>query len=189
MSLRADSIDRNTLGEPLVDLFDHAPGDLGVVCNVEVIVVDVKLGIRVSGACSAERDANEVLAENAAEDAVAEGAVLGEDLVDDVPVEDLALVARDHCGDVVLDDLGQGVAVVDVLHPLRELGVPDEGVAADLLAVGLGEVDNGICVREVKLVPARYVARVSFYQLRSEEEWKRGEAHVRWHPTSCCSHG
>ena len=163
MSLGADTVNRNALGEPLVDLFDHAPGDLGVVGIVQVVVVDVELGVRISGSCGAEGDANKVLAKDTAEDAIAERAVLGKDLVDDIPVEDLALVAGDHGGDVVLDNLRQGGAVVDVLHPLRQLGVPDEGVATNELAVGLSKVDNSISVCEGELTPARlHCARLAF---------------------------
>jgi hypothetical protein len=57
---------------------------------------------------------------------------------------------------VVLDDLSQGVAVVDVLDPVRQLRVPQQGVAADELAVGLGKVDNLVGVGKVELVAGRY---------------------------------
>lgn len=41
------------------------------------------------------------------------------------PGVDLALVASNDVGNVVLNDLGQSSLVVDVLNPLRQLGVPD----------------------------------------------------------------
>ena len=167
VGLGSDAVDWNALGEPLVDFFDHAPGDFGVVGNVEVVVVDVELGGRISGTCCAEGDADKVLAENTAEDAVTKRAVLCKDLIDDIPLDDLALVAGDHGGDMVLDNLSQGVAVVDVLHPLRQLSVPEEGVATDELAVSLSKVDNSVSVREGELIAARYVAQVSFHQFLS----------------------
>jgi len=40
-----------------------------------------------------------------------------ENLVDDVPLEDLALVVGDDSLDVVLNHGGQGVTVVDGRHP------------------------------------------------------------------------
>jgi len=161
VALGANAVDWDTLSEPLVDLFDHTPGDFGVVGNVEVVVVDVQLRGRIGGTRCAEGDANKVLAENAAEDAVAERAVFSKDLVDDIPLDDLALVACDRGGDMVLDNLGQGVAVVDVLHPLRQLGVPKEGMATDELAIGLGKVDNGVGVGECELIAARYNSHVN----------------------------
>ena len=90
-----------------------------------LVVVDVQLGVGVGGTSSLESDADKVLTEDTVEDAVAQGTVLVEDLVDNVPGVDLALVAAHHVGDVVLENLGQGVAVVDVLDPLGKLGVPD----------------------------------------------------------------
>lgn len=119
MGLAANAINGNALGEPLVDFLNHSPGHFGVVGDVEVVVVDVEFRSRIGGTCGAEGDADKVLAENTAEDTIAEGAILGEDLVDDIPLEDLALVARDHGGDVVLDYRSQGVAVVDRLYPGR----------------------------------------------------------------------
>jgi hypothetical protein len=142
------------LRNPLVDQVDHAAG-LSVVGAVQVVVVDVELGIRVGGAGSAERDANEVLTEDTRENAVAEASILVEDLIDNVIVEDLALVAGHDGLDVVLNDLGEGVAVVDVLHPLRELRVPQESVATDQLAVGSGPVNNAVSVAEAEAATAR----------------------------------
>lgn len=150
MGLAAYAINGNALGEPLVNLFNHTPGYFSIVGDVKVVVVDIELGSGVSCTCCAEGNAYKVLAENATEDAVAEGAILGEDLIDDVPLDDLAPIAGDHGGDVVLDDRSQGGAIVDGAYPRRQLRVPEEGVAADELAVGLGEVYNGVSVREAE---------------------------------------
>ncbi|KAI6765146.1 hypothetical protein HG531_012245 [Fusarium graminearum] len=149
MSLGTDAIDGNTLRHPLVDVINHSAGNLGVVGDVEVVVVDVELGSWVGGAGSAESDTDKVLAENLVELTVSHVSVLSEDLVDNVPVEDLALVAGDHGLDVVLDDRGHGGAVTDVLDPLGKLRVPQESVATDLLAIGLGKVDDLVSVAEV----------------------------------------
>jgi hypothetical protein len=67
MGLRADAVNGDALGDPLVDLADHT-GGLGVGGNVEVVIVDEELGVGVSGAGSTEGDADEVLAEHAGED-------------------------------------------------------------------------------------------------------------------------
>lgn len=151
MGLATNTVDGDTLSNPLVNVIDHTAGNLGVVGNVKVVVVDVELGVGVSGAGSAEGNSDHVLAEDLVDLAVAHASVLGEDLVDDVPVEDLALVAGDHGLDVILNDRGHGGAVLDVLDPLRELGVPNEGVATDLLAVGDGEIDDLVGVAKGEL--------------------------------------
>lgn len=63
---------------------DHTVGDLGVARRVEVIVVQVEDGVRVSRTRSLEGDGYEVLAQDLGEDGRAERAVLVEDLVADV---------------------------------------------------------------------------------------------------------
>lgn len=70
------------------------------------------------------------------------------------PGVDLALVASNDVGDVVLDDLGQSSLVVDVLNPLRELGVPDQSVTSDLEAILLSKVDDLVEAAEVELALA-----------------------------------
>jgi hypothetical protein len=130
---------------------DHTVLELRVVRVVKVVVVDVKLRVGVSLAGSLESNADEVLAQDTGEDRVAERAVLVEDLVDHVPLQDLALVAASDVGNVVLDHRGEGGLVVDVLNPLGELRVPEEGVATHLLAILGGKVDNLIGAVEVEL--------------------------------------
>ena len=152
MGLRAYAVDGNALRNPLVDVVDHATGNLGIVGDVKVVVVDVQLGVGVGAASSTESNSDEVLTKDTAKDTVAETAVLSEDLVYNVPVGDFALVARYHSGDMVLDDLSQGVAVPDVIHPLGKLGVPKKSVATDLLAVGLSPIDDAVSIAEAELV-------------------------------------
>ena len=83
-----------------------------------------------------------------------------EDLVRYVPLEDLALVVGYDVGHVVLNDRGQGVAVVDRGHPRRQLLVPQESVTThqlaillgkgdDLVGVGVVERSSGCCMRPV----------------------------------------
>jgi hypothetical protein len=150
MGLRADTVNWNSLRQPLVDVVDHTAGHLGVVGDVEVVIVDVELCGRVGGASGAEGDANKVLAKHAAENAVPEVTVLGEDFVDHIPLEDLAFVPCHDCGYVVLDNRRQCSAVVDLADPRRQLRVPEQGVTTDVLAVLLGPVDDGIGVGEAE---------------------------------------
>ena len=84
VALRADAVNGNARGQPLLDVGDHAVGQLGRGRAVQVVVVDVQLGIGVGGARGLEGDANEVLAEHVGEDAAAQRAILVEHLVDNV---------------------------------------------------------------------------------------------------------
>lgn len=120
-----NAVNGNAGGEPLLDVRDHAVGQLGVVGIVQVVVVDVEFGVGVSLARSLEGDAHEILAQDAIEDRVPHGAIFVEDLVHDVPLQNLALVSARDVGNVVLDHRRQRVPVVGVLHPLRQLRVPE----------------------------------------------------------------
>ena len=80
---RTNAIDGDTSGDPLLDLSGET-GKLGVGGAVEVIIVDVKLGVGGGLLSSIESDADELLAQDLGEDRVTEGTVLSEDLVDDV---------------------------------------------------------------------------------------------------------
>lgn len=144
------------LRNPLVDVGDHAGRELRIVGDIKVVIVNVQLGGGIGGACGAESDTDEVLAQDTAENGVAKAAVLSEDLVHDVPLDDLALVPGDLGRNVVLDDLRQGVTVGNLLHPLRQLAVPQQGVAANQLAVALGPVDDLVSVAEVELASRGY---------------------------------
>ena len=87
MALGADAVNGSAGGDPLVDVLDHAAGQLGGVGAVEVVVVDVQLGVRVGRAGRLEGDRDHVLAEDVVEGAAAEGAVFVEDFVGDVLLE------------------------------------------------------------------------------------------------------
>jgi hypothetical protein len=150
MGLRADTVNWDSLGQPLVNVVDHAAGHFGVIGNVEIIIVDVKLCGRVGGASGAEGDANEVLTKHAAENAVSEATVLGEDFVDHIPLEDLAFVPCHDCGYVVLNNRRQCSAVVDLADPRRQLRVPEQGVTTDVFSVLLGPIDDSVSVGEAE---------------------------------------
>lgn len=129
------------------------------------VVVDVQLGIRVCLASRLEGDPDEILAEDVVEDGGAEGTVLLEHLVDDVPGVDLALPARHQLRDVVLHHGGEGRLVVDRRHPRRKLAVPDCGVATHQLAVGGRKVDGLVGGAEVE-VSARRLGGIPFHAVQ-----------------------
>ena len=141
VSLRTDTVDGDTGGDPLLDVLGKGLG-LCVVGSVKVVVVDVTLGRWVSLLGSLESDADKVLTEDVVEDAGTEAAVLLEHLVDDVPGVDLTLEVTHDGGDVVLHDSGQGGLVPDGRDPTGKLGVPDGGVSTDELAIVLGELSS-----------------------------------------------
>ncbi len=90
-----------------------------------LVVVDVEDRVGVRLARSLERNVDEALAEDIREDRGAQGTVLVEDLVRDVPRPDFARVATRDVRDVVLDDRGEGRLVVDRRDPAGELRMPD----------------------------------------------------------------
>lgn len=78
-----NAIDGDTSGDPLLDLSGEA-GKLGVGGAVEVVIVNVELGVGGGLLSSVESDADELLTQDLGEDGVTEGTVLSEDFVDDV---------------------------------------------------------------------------------------------------------
>jgi hypothetical protein len=99
--LGANSVNGNTGSKPLLDVADHAV-HLGVTGGIQalkcqkrnisrgresynsLVIVDVQLGIGVDGPGGLEGDAHVVFTDDFVEDAVAQGAVFVEDLVQDV---------------------------------------------------------------------------------------------------------
>lgn len=154
MGLGTNTIDGDAGGDPLLDMGDETSG-LGVSGRVQVVVVDVQLGVGVGGAGGLKGNADVVFTDDLHEDVVAESTVLVEGLVDDVPGVDLALEVGHNLSDVVLHDVGEGGLVVDVLDPLGKLGVPDKSVATDELAVLAGKVDEVVATSEVELALSR----------------------------------
>ena len=81
----------------------------------------------------------------------------------------LADVMGHDVGDVGLDDLLQGLTVPRAIgHPAGELGVPDEGVAAEELAVLAGNVGHDVAVGVVE-VAARGLERIPLLSVLGHE--------------------
>lgn len=76
-----DSVNGNASSDPLLDVGDHAVGQLGIGGAVQVVVVDVQDRVWVSRAGSFEGDADEVLTKHVREDRAAQRTVLIKDLV------------------------------------------------------------------------------------------------------------
>jgi hypothetical protein len=127
----------------------------------EVVVVEVELGVRVALAGPAESVGDVPLTELLQPDRVAQVAAVVDDLVDDVPLVDLAPEVAGDVEDVLAQDLAQlgGLdrAGADALgEPPRQLVVPEQRVSAHLLAVAAGEVDQLVRGREVELAADRF---------------------------------
>jgi hypothetical protein len=83
--LGTDAVDGDTGRAPLLDVLDQT-GDLAVVGDVKVVVVDVELAGRVNRASGLEGNLDVVLADDLEPVAVSEGSVFVEDFVDNVLV-------------------------------------------------------------------------------------------------------
>lgn len=99
-----------------------------------------------------------------------------EDFVANVPTIDLALPLACRLYDVVLDDARERGRVADGGDPAWQLGVPDEGVATNVHAVGLCIVDKGISAGKVEVVlagfngiPLHAVLRRKLVELRLDD--------------------
>ena len=153
MGLHSHAVDADALILEHLDKPDHTV-DLGSgPLNVVVVVVQLGVGVDLGGQAEGQLDV--LVAEDLVEDGLTPGAVLVEGLVDDVPGVALALPVP---GDV-LDVRGDGGGQVlggpgGLLDPGGELGVPDQGVAAEDLALLAGEVggDVALCVVEEALL-------------------------------------
>ena len=105
----------------------------------------------IGGTGGTEGDLDPVVA-GALQIGLAAAAVLVECLVDHVPVGELALVVGHHAVDVIDHRLAQ-IATTEALHPARLLGVPGQGVAADLHTVLGGPVVDLVACAEAELPP------------------------------------
>lgn len=117
--------------------------DLGAGA-IKVVIVDVKLRVRIRSTRLGEGDIDKALPQHLVEDGVSERAVLLKHLVHNVPGINFALVTTRNLDNVVLDDICERRLVADVLDPLRELRMPDEGVSADKLVAAGGPVGDGV---------------------------------------------
>lgn len=115
MCLGANSVDGDAVGDEALHERDHGidfrPG------VVEVVIVDEELRCWVGLLGSTEGDVDEFGPEKVVEDGSPPGAVVVEDLVDYVPVVDLARVPAGDEGDVALDDGRQLGGVGDRGNP------------------------------------------------------------------------
>ena len=106
--LEADAVDRGGGGLDLLDDAERAGGLGGRSLEVEVVVVE--LGGGVGGAGDGEGEREEGWPEDLREDRGAQGAVLSEGFVDNVPGVAEGFVVRDDRGDVRGEDGGEGGA-------------------------------------------------------------------------------
>lgn len=143
VSLETNAINLNTVG--LDHLHNLLCSLLLVARPLNVVIVVIELRIRVGSGGSSESDGDVGLADGIVKDHIAVGAIFVERLIDDIPVDAAALVVGDLVLDVVLQNLNQSCVVESAaLDPVGQLVVPNEVVAAQLLAVGLSEVGNHI---------------------------------------------
>ncbi len=183
MPLEADAVQRHALALQVARQPVHGVG-LGAGA-VGVVVVDVQLGVRVGRVRGAQRIRDVRLPHGVVERGAPEGAVVVEGLVDHVPGVDLALVVADFLGDVVLHGRLE-LAGRQAAHPAGQLVVPDQGVTAYALVVGLGEVDDLVAAAEVELallrlggVPLHRVAGRDHAELAAQDGGVRGVGEFR----------
>lgn len=124
MGLRADTINLDLLLLEAADEFLDGSGL--VAASLEVVVVDVKLRRRVNLGGSLEGEREVVLADDVVEDGLAEGTVVVEGLVYDIPGVALALPLGEDLGNVVDHHGGESLlGPVAELNPFGKLAVPD----------------------------------------------------------------
>lgn len=82
-----------------------------------------------------------------------------DEIVDTDPSIHLALVPPSDLIDVVGDDLGESVPVVDIVDPPRKLGVPHESVSSNQLPTAGGPVRHSISVTPIELSAVGYKTR------------------------------
>ena len=143
MRLQADAVDRFARAFERCDKIVERPHFRTL--GLDVVVVDVELGPRVSGPGRPQRDRDIVRPHRVVPDRFAPVAVVGEGLVDDVPGVNCAFVPACLGGDMGDHEVLEFVRLKRAVdEPGRQLRMPDEGVAANLLAIGLGESDERV---------------------------------------------
>lgn len=113
--LGADAVDGDAVGDEALH-----EGDDGIdfrASVVEVVVVDEELCCGVSLLRGAEGNVDEFGAEQVVEDRSPPGAIVVKDLIDYVPVVNLASVPTGDVGDVALDDRSQFGRISDRGNP------------------------------------------------------------------------
>ncbi len=123
---------------------------------LRIDLVQEELRLRIDPSRDAERVRDPAGPECAEPDIPLEAAVVGERLVDHVPLVDPAAVAPDDGADVVAHHLLElGGGPVALLDPVRQLLVPDERVPAHALAGLPREIHQLVGLLEVELAPLR----------------------------------
>jgi hypothetical protein len=126
---------------------------------------DLQLGVRIILGCEAERIDQELLPNGVVPHRLTVCSVLVESLVNHIPAGAAALIATCKVLDVVLHDIDElSLAEVASSHPWRQLTMPDQIVAVDLVAVSGGEVDIFVGVREGK-VALLWLGRLPFLSI------------------------
>lgn len=195
MALETDTVDASAVG---LDELDDAGRTLGLVGAVlQVVVVIEETCIRVGGLGVLEGDGDISLANSLQEDIVTVGAVLVEGcsmrvslsapqvnernesreqltLIDHIPLVTDTLVSPYHRVNVGLDDLKQcGVVETTAGDPGRQLAVPDQRVAANRLAVLLGERHHGVGAVE-REIPLTWLRRLPLHGILGCDRAKLG---------------
>jgi hypothetical protein len=134
-------INRNPLSNPLLHQTRH-PRSLSIPPLIQIIIINIQLRIRIRRSRRLKRHANKLLSHLLHERLVGiELTLFVENFVNYVPSVDFAFpVSHEGC-DVVFESRfhGRGGEGGD---PAGELGVPEEGMAADCFVVGGGPVDE-----------------------------------------------
>ncbi len=148
VGLQADAVDRDATG---LEVLDHVVDALrlGVRPVLDVVVVVAQLHARVGGPRGPERHLDPVVT-GGLQVRRPTAAVLGEGLVDHVPVGEFALVVGHDAVDV-LDHRGAQAAAAEAPPEPRLLGVPGQGVATDPHAVLDGPVVDRVAGAEGEL--------------------------------------
>jgi len=153
VALDTNTVEGDTLGLQTLDEVDHSSRLCTGILNV--VVIDVELGIGVGCTSGLEGNGDVANADVVVEDIGTVGTIIVERLVDDIPAVYLTLIMTCDIGDVVRHGSSQrGVVPVAVSDPRRELTVPDEVVRTEDLSVGLGKVEDGITTGEAETVLA-----------------------------------
>lgn len=165
VALETDAVD---LGAGVLDQVNDAEGGRGLGAGeLDRVVVVVQFRIRVGSSGSSEGDGEVGLANGLVKDVVAERPVtiVADGLVDDVPGVALALVVLDLVGDVVLEDVDEGLVGPRARrNPRWELVVPDKVVASKDLGVRLGKVGDHVTLG-VRECPLRRLNGVPFLRV------------------------
>lgn len=144
--LDADAVDARVGGG--LDLLDQGEESLLLRSAIlDTVVVDVQLDVLTRGGDRGggvrEGLFDVAWSHDIVEDCLAHGGIVVNGLVDDIPGVAASGPVRDECVDMELHGGGKGcVGPVAICDPVGELLMPDEVVAADQLAVGLGDVER-----------------------------------------------